>query len=83
MHLRHLLMMKKVQNKMDSIEYCNGGNEWADPQPKKITIVRCSTCNRRLTVRSIYCVGGEFVGYKIPEHKPKGYKIPKKFPKRK
>jgi hypothetical protein len=34
-------------------------------------IVRCPTCNRRLRLKACYCVGGEFVGWRIPPHKAK------------
>lgn len=55
--------------------WCDGSDGWADVQKRKI--VRCPKCRRRLLVRSIYCVGGEFVGWKVPLHKtrwPKGKK---------
>ncbi len=34
----------------------------------KHPLVRCPQCSRRLKVRAMYCVGGEFVGWKLPEH---------------
>jgi hypothetical protein len=30
---------------------------------------RCSKCGRRLRANMINCVGGEFVGWKLPMHK--------------
>jgi hypothetical protein len=33
--------------------------------------VRCPTCNRRLKLQARYCIGGEFVGWRIPPHKAK------------
>lgn len=44
--------------------------------------VRCPKCNRRLQLKAVYCdMGGEFVNWKIPEHKPRVTKA--KSPKRK
>jgi len=44
---------------------------------------RCPKCGRRLFLREVFCGGwNELVGYKIPPHKVKGYKIKKKVPKR-
>lgn len=45
-------------------------------------IVRCPQCNKRLHLKAMYCVGGEFVCWDIPDHKAK-MKETKKSPKRK
>jgi len=29
---------------------------------------RCPACGKRLTLRAIYCIGGEFTSWAIPEH---------------
>ena len=50
-------------------EWCEGADTWVEQSKRKI--VRCPVCNKRLLTRTIYCVGGEFVGYKIPPHKEK------------
>lgn len=34
-------------------------------------ISRCPKCRRRLTMKARYCVGGEFVCWELPEHKPR------------
>ncbi len=39
--------------------------------------IRCVVCNRRLLIRTIFCVGGEFVGYRMPPHK-KSIKVGRK-----
>jgi len=36
---------------------------------------RCSSCNKRLWPKETFCVGGEFIGYRLPKHKVKGHKI--------
>jgi hypothetical protein len=38
---------------------------------------RCSVCNRRLWPRMVLLPDGE-AGWRLPPHKPKGYKIKKK-----
>jgi hypothetical protein len=43
---------------------------------------RCSACNRRLFPRMIHGNNGEFEGWRLPPHKPKGYKIKKRKKKR-
>jgi hypothetical protein len=42
---------------------------------------RCSDCNRRLWPKMVYWPDGEFEGWRLPPHKPKGYKIRKKIAK--
>lgn len=32
-------------------------------------IVRCPECGRRLRVKAVFCVGGEFVTWTLPKHK--------------
>jgi hypothetical protein len=33
--------------------------------------VRCPVCNKRLQLRAVYCVGGEFAYWAVPDHKPR------------
>lgn len=47
---------------------------WVDYISKRV-VVRCPTCNKSVLPSERYCVGGEFVGYRIPRHKKKGWKI--------
>jgi len=62
-------------------------NEWCEGEPyffhycKKRKKIRCSKCGRRLLLQTHYCVGGEFVGFKIPPHKLRVHK--RKSPSRK
>lgn len=44
-------------------------------------MTRCPLCKRRLQVKAVYCFGGEFTNWCLPDHKPKG-KLVKKSPKR-
>ena len=71
---------------MDNIEnsqktgYCEGGNvmvlnEWDHYNGSKR---RCPKCGKRLTLKTIIANGHDHMGYAIPEHKPKGHKIPNK-----
>jgi hypothetical protein len=39
---------------------------------------RCSICNRRLWPRTVLRQDSELAGWRLPPHKPKGYKIKKK-----
>ena len=39
---------------------------------------RCSVCNRRLWPKVVYRQEGEPAQWRLPPHKPKGYKIKKK-----
>lgn len=57
--------MKKKKIK----EYCKGAGRWVRTDKRKIT--RCPVCRRRLLSTLVFCVGGEFVGYKVPKHKEK------------
>ncbi len=41
-------------------------------QPTK----RCPRCSRRLKLKANFCVGGEFVNWSIPEHKPRQTRKP-------
>lgn len=53
-------------------KWCEGGTPPRDyVESDKRRIVRCPVCNRRLMLQQIFCVGGEFVGFKIPPHKAK------------
>ena len=55
-------------------------NDWCDARdwvPDNKRIYRCSKCGKRLHPREQYCAGGEFVGYRLREHKKKGHKIKK------
>lgn len=61
-------------------EHATGG-EWCperDWVPDGRRRYRCSACNRRLFPRLVPGDGGEFQGWRLPPHKPKGYKIKKK-----
>ena len=54
-------------------DYCPK-QDWT---PDGARYYRCSACNKRMLPKAKYCVGGEFVGWKLPLHKPKGHKIKK------
>jgi hypothetical protein len=50
--------------------------EWCKYKPDWIEYTgwkkyRCPICKKRLYPSKKYCVGGEFVGYKLPLHKEK------------
>jgi len=55
-----------ILKKKRELKWCPD-QSWVQIKERKR--VRCPTCNRRLLVREQYCVGGEFVGFKIPPHK--------------
>lgn len=65
--------------KMKAPKYGAGRNGVA-PAGKR-AIKRCPKCNKRLRLRAIYCVGGEFSGWVIPAHSVRESKNPG--PKRK
>jgi hypothetical protein len=39
-------------------------------------IQRCTICNRRLKLKAIFCVGGEFLYWKVPQHKARTSRRP-------
>ena len=55
---------------------CTASGMWVEGldkgKPKK---VRCPDCRKRLKPLEVYCVGGEWVGYRLPRHKPKGKQV--------
>ena len=50
-------------------------------RPLNAPIRRCPRCNKRLKLRARFCVGGEFITWELPEHKPRETRKPS--PKRK
>lgn len=48
------------------------GSDTDLPTLEKRKKVRCPECKRRLLPYAVHCVGGEFVCWKLPRHKPKG-----------
>lgn len=64
--------------KMASPEY--GAGQQGIPKGPERAIRRCPKCGKRLYLRAGYCVGGEFVTWLLPDHKPR--EIRKKSAKR-
>lgn len=58
------------------------GPAYGEPSGDNHPIGRCPHCNKRLRYRADYCIGGEFAGWCLPDHKAKE-KLVKKSPKRK
>lgn len=61
-------------------EYCMGGNQWISEviskHKDKQFKIRCNVCNRRLAAKIVQeTYGSGIIGYKVPFHKQKGYKI--------
>jgi hypothetical protein len=58
-------------------EWCEYKEDWVKPgilQSREISArkkYRCPICNKRLYPSIRNCVGGEFVGFKLPRHKAK------------
>jgi hypothetical protein len=44
--------------------------------PRNAPLRRCPLCNRRLRLKARFCVGGEFVRWEIPDHKPRETRKP-------
>lgn len=44
--------------------------------PRNQPIKRCPRCNRRLKLKAGFCIGGEFVRWEIPDHKPRETRKP-------
>ena len=70
--------------KVDAKDYCDGSGQrvggrtrvyaslpWAETPSPDRGKVRCPKCNRRLQLRARFCIGGEFVAWAIPNHKPR------------
>jgi len=51
-------------------KWCEYEPDWVDVDSKKRKR-RCPICGKRLYPSPKFCVGGEFVGYKLPKHKEK------------
>lgn len=58
-----------------------GAGQQSIPKGPERAIKRCPSCGKRLRLRATYCVGGEFVRWQLPDHKPRETR--KKSPKRK
>lgn len=58
----------KLKTKKKKV-WCVEKDEIIPYYPNNKKIARCPRCNKRFLLRSIYCIGGEFVGKKIPPHK--------------
>lgn len=65
----------RTMDTMSTIDdsFCTGGNAWA------VTgrIERCPVCKRRLQPYIVWD-WNQPIGFKLPPHKPKGYRIPNK-----
>lgn len=64
--------MEKGRTPVKDNIWCSANTDWVDDNRR---MYRCSQCNKRLHPREMYCAGGEFVGYRLPKHKKKGWKI--------
>jgi hypothetical protein len=58
-----------------------GAGQQGIPKGPPRAIKRCPKCGKRLRLRASYCIGGEWVGWFIPDHKPRVMRA--KSPKRK
>lgn len=58
-----------------------GAGQQSIPRGPGRAIRRCPACGKRLRLRATYCIGGEFVAWFLPDHKPRQTR--KKSPKRK
>lgn len=47
------------------------GPAYGDLSRELTPIQRCPKCNKRLRMKAIYCIGGEFKHWIIPAHKPR------------
>lgn len=47
------------------------GPEMGEPSDGLHKVKRCPSCNKRLSLRAVYCVGGEFSHWELPAHKPR------------
>ena len=56
------------------------GPGYGDPSGDH-AVKRCPLCNKRLKLKAQYCIGGEFVNWALPDHKPRVTRS--KSPKRK
>lgn len=69
--------MSKPKKKRE-ITWCSMGPNADSPwinllENDKNKMVRCPKCGKRLKAKPLFCIGGEFVGYKFPKHKNKGW----------
>lgn len=48
-----------------------GAGQQSIPKGPERAIKRCPLCGKRLYLRAGYCVGGEFVSWHLPDHKPR------------
>lgn len=48
-----------------------GAGQQGIPKGPPRAIKRCPKCGKRLRLRANYCIGGEWTGWFIPDHKPR------------
>lgn len=58
-------------NKPDEWRSYKNGPPYGELSRSYAPMQRCPRCNRRLIMKAMYCVGGEFVSWAIPRHKPR------------
>ena len=64
--------MGKNRNKINFNMWCNANTDLVEDDQR---YYRCSRCNRRLLAREKFDSHGNFLGFKLPIHKKKGWKI--------
>jgi hypothetical protein len=69
--------MGGIPNPEDYCQYTDGrlAMDWVADGDR---YYRCSVCNKRLLPKEVMShFGTEFIGWRLPRHKPKGHKIAK------